>query len=255
MTFDEKKILEFLDDNGLDIFFKNITNDITEIPLERAELALRTLINKGFIKIIERGKYCKHNFEDEHVIGTFIVKRGAIAYWSALNYHGLTEQIPNVIFVQTAQWKKDKIIFGVKYKFIHVKENKLIGYIKEGYGNHQFNITDKEKTIVDCFDLPEYSGGYQEIIKAFSIAKINENKLIKYCKAIDNIALIKRIGYLSELLNKPKMDQFLKYALSARNEKYNHFIPYGDEKGSTNRKWRLILNIPEDEIFQIAKKY
>ena len=255
MTFDEKKILEFLDDNGLDIFSKNIINDIDEIPLERSELALRSLINKGFIKTIERGKYCKHNFEDEHVIGTFIVKRGAIAYWSALNYHGLTEQIPNVIFVQTAQWKKDKNIFGVKYKFIQVKENKLVGYIKEGYGNHQFYITDREKTLVDSFDLPEYSGGYQEIIKAFSIAKINENKLIKYCKATGNIALTKRIGYLSELLKKPKMNLFLKYALSVRNEKYTHFIPYGNKKGNTNRRWRLVLNIPEDEIIQIAEKY
>jgi len=254
MTFDEKNILEFLDDNGLDIFSKNITNEISAMSVERAEFALRSLINKGFIKIIEKGKYCKHNFEDEYVIGTYIVKRGAIAYWSALNYHGLTEQIPNVIFVQTSQWKKDKTIFGVKYKFIQVKENKLTGYIKNGYGNHQFNITDIEKTIVDCFDLPRYSGGYQEIIKAFGIAKLNENKLIKYCKAVDNIAITKRIGYLSELLNKPKMGRYIKYALSVRNEKYTPFIPYGDNKGSTNRRWRLILNIPENEIIQIAQR-
>lgn len=36
--------------------------------------------------------------------------------------------------------------------------------------------------------------------------------MIKYCKAINNIAAIKRIAYLAELFQKPDFDVFLKYA-------------------------------------------
>ena len=201
---------------------------------------------------LEKGKYCRHNFSDEYVIGSFIVKTGGIAYWTAMNFHGLTEQIPNVVYVQTTQAKRNKAIFGVRYKFIRVKEQKLTGFKTFGYGNHQFQITDVEKTVIDCFDLPQYGGGYNEIIKAFFKANLSAQKMVKYCKAIDNIAVTKRLAYLCELLEKPKMDYFIKYAQTVRNEKYNLFESDGDKKGKTNRRWRLVLNLEEDEIIEIA---
>ena len=48
------------------------------------------------------------------------------------------------------------------------------------------------------------------------------------------------------------MDYFIKYAQSIRNKKYNLFESDGDKKGKTNRRWRLILNMEEDEIIEIA---
>lgn len=247
----EFKILEHLDDYGLDIFSVNQLLSMDE-PHHMIRRSLSTLVKLGHIKKIEKGKYCRHNFSDEFVIGSFLVNEGAIGYWSAMNYHGLTEQIPNVVFVQTRQWKKNKTIFGVSYKFIQVKKTKLMGYKTEGYGNHQFAITDIEKTIVDCFDRPEYSGGYPEIIKAFSHADLNPRKLVKYCKATGNISLTKRLGYLSELLSKPDMGFFMDYAMSVRNERYTPLVPGLQQKGKTNRKWHIIVNIDEKEILNIA---
>lgn len=247
MKNNSNSLLEFLDNEGLDIFKKR---DV--IPKFEEEL-LRELTNSDYIRTIEKGKYCRHNFADENVIGNFIIKKGGIAYWTAMNYHGLTEQIPNVVYVQTVQNKQNKIIFGVRYKFIQVKEQKLIGFKTIGYGNHQFRITDVEKTIVDCFDLPQYGGGYFEIIKAFNNAKLSAIKMVKYCKAINNIAVTKRLAYLCELLDKPKMEYFIKYAQSICNEKYNLFESDGEPNGTTNRRWRLILNMDEDEIIEIAK--
>jgi len=253
MTKDEQILTEYLDDYGLDIFSREQIAEIENLSYRQVEIALRGLTRRLYIKLIDRGKYCKQDFSDGFVIGNFIVKNGGVAYWSAMNFHGLTEQIPNVIFVQTSQRKKNKNIFNVRYKFVQVKKNKLIGYKTEGYGNHQFNITDIEKTIVDCFDLPKYAGGYPEIIKAFNIAKLSAIKLVKYCKAINNLSIVKRLAYLTELLNKPKMDYFLKYALSVRNEKYVLFEHDGEKTGRTNRKWRLVLNMNDDEIMNMAK--
>ena len=70
--------------------------------------------------------------------------------------------------------------------------------MKEPYGSRSFRITDIEKTIVDCFDLPEHSGGLAELIRAFSSAKHNGEKMIDYIEAIANIGAIKRIGFLVE---------------------------------------------------------
>lgn len=247
----ESKLLEYIDDTGLEIFSRENLKNIN-LPDNELEKAIRSLVNSDFLRIIEKGKYCKSNFRNEFVIGNFLASDGGIAYWSALSHHGLTEQIPNMIFVQTSKKKYDKTIFGVKYRFVQVKPAKLVGYKTEGYGNHAFKITDVEKTIVDCFDLPQHGGGYTEIIKAFAKANLSPRKLVSYCKAIDNIAVVKRIAFLIELLKKQKMEYFLEYALRVRNEKYNLFEPHGVSSGKSNRKWRLIVNMPVDEILNIA---
>jgi len=68
-----------------------------------------------------------------------------------------------------------------------------------GYGNEQFKVTDVEKTLLDCFDLPQHSGGYEELLRAFYSARINSDKLLKYAVQMNNLSVIKRVGYLSEL--------------------------------------------------------
>jgi len=72
-----------------------------------------------------------------------------------------------------------------------------------------------------------------------------------YCKAVNNIVVTKRLAFLAELLDKPKMDYFLKYAADVRNEKFNPFDASLPSKGKYLNKWRLILN-DEEEILEIA---
>lgn len=248
----QKKILKILDNEELNVFRNLSVKAELQISIKQTNEALHKLLRNGDIKQLEKGKYCRHNFSDENVIGCFLSMNGGIAYWTAINFHGLTEQIPNVVYVQTTHAKRNKSIFGVRYKFINVKPEKLMGFKTYGYGNLKFQVTDIEKTIVDCFDLPEYGGGYNEIIKAFHNADLSAQKIVKYCKAIDNIAVTKRLAYLCELLEKPKMDYFIKYAKSVRNEKYNLFETGGEKKGETNRHWHLIMNMKEEEIIEIA---
>jgi len=77
--------------------------------------------------MIEKGLYVVRNFRDPYVIGTAMLKESAVAYWSALNLHGLTEQIPNIVYLQSIHSKRDKEVFGVRYKFVKVKPKKICG--------------------------------------------------------------------------------------------------------------------------------
>lgn len=243
-----------LDENEIDIFTLNdLKVLVNDTSLDINEI-IENLVHKKIISRIERGKYCRSNFRDEKVIGCFLASDGVIAYWSALNLHGLTEQFSNNIFIQTTRIKKDKTVFGVNYQFVKIKDSKRAGITTEGFGNHKYRITDKEKTIVDCFDLPKYSGGYSELIRAFSQTDIDQDKLIQYCKAIGNISVIKRLAFLTELLEKTKMTRFLKYAKGEVNPRYVLIDPFGEEEGSFNNDWKLRLNITEEEILDICNK-
>jgi len=243
-----------LDDYELDIFSLEEIKKQASDKFEDVNELVENLVHKKILSRIERGKYCRSNYRDENVIGCNLVLDGTIAYWSALNKHGLTEQFPNSVFVQTTKIKKDKTVFGVYYKFIKIAPSKRQGIFQEGFGNHRYQMTTIEKTIADCFDLPKYSGGYAELIRAFNEAEIDNEKLIAACIAIHNIAATKRMGYLAEVLRKIELQRFIQYAQNQVKERYNLFDPSGEEEGPFISKWKLRLNISSSQIMDITSK-
>ena len=240
ITPSQRDVLLLLNENEIDIFSLDDLKELVSDSLEDSNEIIENLVHKKLFSRI--------------VIGCFLVPDGVIGYWSALNLHGLTEQFTNTIFIQTTHLKKSKTVFGVQYKFVKIKETKRVGVTTEGFGNYKYKITDKEKTLVDCFDLPLYSGGYAELIRAFSKAEMDQDKMIEYCKSIGNIAVVKRLAFLAELLKKPKMNRFLKYAKGEVNARYVLLDPLGKEEGSFNNSWKLRLNITEYELLDICNK-
>jgi predicted transcriptional regulator of viral defense system len=124
----------------------------------------------------------------------------------------------------------------------------MVGIMTEGYGNNAFRITDVEKTIVDCFDLPAYSGGLEELLSAFSSANLSSDRLIEYCRAIGNKAAIKRMGFLAELTEKKGLKSFIRYAKSEVNTSYDVFDPMGERVGEPLGSWKLCLNMTKTQI-------
>lgn len=254
ITKEQQDFLKLMNDYEIDIFSIYTIENSLNTEFQNLNVILENLVRKGFLSRIEKGKYCRANFNDEKVIGCFISDSGAIAYWSALNAHGLTEQFPNNVFIQTSKPKRNKTVLGTSYKFVKVTPSKITGILTHGQGNRIYWITDIEKTIVDCFDLPENSGGYAELIRAFNQAKLNSEKMITCCSAINNISATKRLGFLAELLDKKGLKNFIRYAKQQINKKYNVFDPAGTDNGEFINEWRLRLNISRNEILDICNK-
>lgn len=240
------RILEYLAKKGNTFTFSDVLK-ISNVQRNVLWVILSRLEKNGWIERIEKGKYMiipigaekgKYTL-NEFVIGSLLVKPYAIAYWSALHYYGLTEQIPNTIFIQTtARKKRQKIkIFGVDYKIVRVKTSKLFGIRKEWIEETEINITEKEKTIMDCLDKPQYCGGVIEVAKALKNGEFDKNKLISYAKKMENSGVIRRLGYLCDLL---QIDISLP-EIDARN--YLYLDPTMPKKGVKNAKWRLIINL------------
>ncbi len=251
---EQQEFLKLIADYEVDIFSVSEIENILNHKFNNLNALLENLENKGFLSRIEVGKYCRANFRDEKVIGTYISGNGAIAYWSALNSHGLTEQFPNIVFIQSTRSKKSKIIFGTAYKFVTVLPSKFVGINIDGYGSRTYRITDVEKTIIDCFDFSQYSGGYAELIRAFDQSRLNSQKMIEYCTAVDNRAVTKRIGFLSEILRKEELKIFQQFAKDQVSKRYDIFDPLGSDSGEFVKEWRLRLNISRAEIKEICNK-
>ena len=234
-----------------EIFTLSSASKILDLDRLYLRKILYKLEKENYIKRIAKGKYLivplsadkAYYTLHEFVIGSVLVEPYTIAYWSALNYYGLTEQIPTTVFIQITSWKEKQEVevFGVKYKIVRVKQEKFFGIKKEWIENTQINITDKEKTIIDCLDKPHYCGGMIEVIKALKYGRkeLDFKKLSEYANQIGNSGVIRRLGYVCDLLN-------IKIKLMAPDTRnYLLLDPTMPVEQKKNAKWRLIVNLDE----------
>jgi predicted transcriptional regulator of viral defense system len=254
ITREQRDLLIFLENEEIDIFtFSEIQNRPGVFNKNLSNILINLAHHKLLVQF-EKGKYCRPNFNNQFVIANYLRQGSAIAYWSALNYHGLTEQIPNTVFSRTDKLKPPKKVFNVNYKFVKVRTRKMIGITTRGRGSHGFKITDIEKTMIDCFDMPRYSGGFSELVRAFYHAGINKKKLLEYAIAVDNLSVFKRISYLSELFDMKGFKTFQKETQNRLKNKFTCLSPAGRKTGKYLSKWKLCLNIDEETLLSMVKK-
>ncbi|MBI4981479.1 hypothetical protein HZC30_08070 [Candidatus Woesearchaeota archaeon] len=171
------------------------------------------------------------------VIPQYLVKKYYISYGSALNYHGFSEQLLREVFVAINKAKKPVTLIDSKITFIHLKNEKFFGIEKIKVKEKEVEIADKEKTIIDCLEKPQYCGGIEEVARAiyFNFEELDLNQLIEYGKKMNNSCVLKRLGYLLE-----KLKGITIKAGFAKN--YCWLDPLGKQKGKYNNKWKIIIN-------------
>jgi predicted transcriptional regulator of viral defense system len=214
---------------------------------------LERLQSKGWIRRIRRGRFAVvplSSGEDrspqlhEFVIAMELVSPAVIAYWSALNHHGMTEQLPRTVFVATDHpvRRRPGDVLGVTYKIVSLKPAKFFGVTKDWMDEIPFRVTDREKTIIDGLDLPQYVGGVSEIAKALagSWKTLNEQKLRAYAAKIGNSAVAKRLGFIMETLELGDVEA-LRAAIPLASG-FSALDPIMPRRGKYNRRWGLLVN-------------
>lgn len=188
----------------------------------------------------------------EHEIAMFLVKPAAISHFSSFQYHGLTDQIPFVVYISTLRGSKPPrlsnktdmgdTINGTPYKFIHYKAEHYFGFINRWEGSTKIIYTDFERSLLDGLMHPHLCGGIQEVLYAFerNITKINIPRIVEYALKLET-ATAKRLGWVLDNLG---IDiKTLDPLLSLPIKSYNKFNVRADSHGQYNRKWMIQENL------------
>lgn len=180
----------------------------------------------------------------EFLIAMRLVDPAAIAYFSAMNHHGLTEQLPRQVLIATnhkvARPARESL--GFSYRIISHRQERFFGVRKEWINESPFMITDPEKTLIDGLARPEYVGGVGIVAQALSASwtKIDEKRLYDYAARMGISAVVKRLGFLLETLTIGNPDQ-LRHAVELSTG-YPRLDPTLPAQGTHNRCWGLLIN-------------
>jgi len=223
---------------------------------------LHTLVKRGWLQRIEKGKYLILPFEagregewteHEFIIASYLIKPYYIGFRSALNYYGYTEQVSRTVFIASTRrkMKPELGISGVVYRLVYMSEGKFFGDAEVILDGYRIMISEREKTIVDCLDRLEYCGGVSEVAKALSYGRdeLDLLKMAHYAVKNGNKAVIKRLGYLLELLS---FEAHGAIDILRRNlgSGYSPLDTLGYREGRHIQRWKIVVNVPDNELLQ-----
>jgi len=223
---------------------------------------LSTLVKRGWLQRVEKGKYLILPFEagrerewteHEFIIASYLIQPYYIGFRSALNYYGYTEQVSRTVFIASTRRKlKSSLeISGVTYRFVSISERKLFGAKQISIDGYQVNISEPEKTIVDCLDQLRYCGGISEVAKAlwYGRDELDLVKMAEYSRRNGNRAASQRLGYLIEMLGL-KTEKAADILLQSISKRYAALDTLSEPKGKYIDRWKVIVNVPDDELSQ-----
>jgi len=245
LCFDIDKAYQLLPNSNTDAV-KRLLSDMT-----KRGLLMR--IKEGLYYVIPFEQDPKTFMPDWHLLSQYLVGDAEyyIGYFSALQIHSLTTQ-PNLkeqIVVNKQIKPSTLLVKDIPFQFIYHNEEHFFGNKKNWIDSfNKVQCSDLEKTFIDCLFKPQYAGGITEITKAIhkSKDKIDFNKLLDYTKRFNSQAVIKRLGFLLELLEieNPVIDKLQKL----RTNSFVALEPSYPKEGKTIFRWAIQQNIDNDSI-------
>lgn len=235
-----------------------------------ASKVIAQLINNGVATRLKSGVFClvpfELGFEREYLGNPYIVARELVqsgrksiqeeyylSHGSAFDLHQMVTQPQLIVYISSPRMIRSRMIQGTEFQFVRCKTDDLFGLTEIWVDKHEkVRVSDLERTLLDGLKHPAYCGGFSEVAKGFSIKhqSIDPQKLIDYAIKLDVGAVIRRLGYLMELyqIGARIHWEFLQTKLSATYQLLDPELP---AEGPHTAKWRLRLNIPQEELFAI----
>ncbi len=231
-----------------------------------AKVLANNLARKKWVIVLRRGVYLivplsagtKSQYtEHEFVIASYLVSPYYIAYWSALNFHGFTEQTPFSVFVATTRRIKNREVLNVKYNFVTLIKRKFFGFEPTTVGTYKVNVSNREKTLADALDHPEYCGGVLEVAKSLLNAerKVSIRSIVSYAERMGNTAVVKRLGYLVESLELNAESELLSMMRTMISPGMSALDPTRPKTGVYNTRWNLLVNISRETLEELRRSF
>jgi predicted transcriptional regulator of viral defense system len=253
----ELKLILTLEEEEKRIFSTADAYRILKSSKDSVNSALYRLRMKGRIEEIERGKYLlipsKAGYrgkwaEIPFIVASKIVEPSYIGFASALNYWGMTEQVPSTVFVVTTKRKRNLEYGSVKFKFVTFSNKRFFGIVEGEIDDEKFKISSKEKTIADGLIYPKYCGGLDEVVKGIweSQDELDFVKVWDYSNEMKNESAKRRLLYILNILG-------IKKAYRERPDVPPKGLMWLDPNGPKkaleySKEYGLIINRTKDEL-------
>lgn len=257
------KLIGSLRETGVRVFKTGDAVKILGSNAHAVNILLSKLSKSKKILRLERGKYLiippeawksGDYLEQGIILASSLISPYYLSFWTALNYYGYTEQPSQTIFIACQRSRPDLNIKGLKFRFVKINIARFFGYESVWIGDQKVNIASREKLMLDCLTQPKYCGEIAEVAKGLwnGRKEINWKVLVDQAIQMKNSAILKRLGFLMEVLGieKPGVIRILRENMS---KGYSPLEPAGSKSGKYNERWKLFVNTSIETLTEWRK--
>lgn len=198
-------------------------------------------------------------------IANSIKSRSYLSHYTAMFFHGLTDNLPKTIYTNTElkmsknfnskeleQSSIDRAFAcnvrqsnqiaryeDVEIYLLNSKNVEHVGVKEFEFDGIKLRVTDIERTLIDITVRPNYAGGVQEVLNAFAAAKdrVSFNRLIATLKKLDyTYPYHQAIGFYME---KSGYSESALNMLEKLGIKYNFYLTYKMPLKEFSERWKL----------------
>ena len=216
---------------------------------------LKHYTNSGYIAAIRRGVYFvkgvteKAAVPDEYLVASKLAEDVVLGYHTAFDVLGFGHSLYYRIYCLTKKRRSPmklqslQIIPLPQPVALLRRKQEMFGVEKVERLGKKILVTGKERTLVDCFDHPEYAGGFEELYRcAEKMPYLDYDTLLHYLKLRAGKALFAKIGfYLEQHRDELYVEERVLQALRKSVPKEPVYLQARREGGVLQKRWNLIV--------------
>ena len=209
-----------------------------------AKEILRRYKKQGLISQVRRDLYVatdlatKASLVEKFEIAGHITPSSCLAYHAALEYHGLAHQVFYHLYVSSNEAFRNFDYDGISYIYCPSKSDAgVVRPVTDSY----VRVTDLERTVIDCIDRIDLSGGLEELVQCFTIITyINERKLLDYLNGFNKQFLFQKAGFiLAYFQNEMKLSDAFFSLCQSKIGKSTRYLTDTGESDTYFKEWKL----------------
>lgn len=218
---------------------------------------LKYYLKKGRIHNMKRGLYyvipeeiLPNKFQPNSILlASRLSKEAVIAFHSSLEIMGYGHSLFHRFFYYSSFRKRNFSFKGDEFISVKIpqklKEKKLemLGVEEKYYHNLIVKFTNRERTLVDCLDRPEYGGGIEEVYRCIEkYPYINFEEILNYLESLEKSILYAKVGFF---LQQHREQFYVEEELlrKLKKKKPAAIVYFGSqrEKGRLIKEWNLVV--------------
>lgn len=231
---------------------------VAGIEPARAARLLRHLAEQGWLTRVRRGLYATVPLEaesaedwrvDPWVVVDAALGEGYVGGWTALRHWDLTDQIFATTVYLTARPVpyRDREIGGAQFELRHIGGDDRFGTKRVWRGRVAVDVSDPERTLVDCLNDPSIGGGVRHVAEALEEYgggdRVDWARVVDYGDRLGNRTVFKRLGLIAEELDLPDADALVEACGERVSAGVGRLDPGRPAEGPVVRRWGLRRNV------------
>lgn len=259
----ESKIVLSLVEAGRREIDRTTVIDILRIAPRSADQVIRSLRDKGWLERAGRGQYLlippnqgPEVTSESNILAlaSRLVQPYYFAYATAATHHGLTTQTRNKVWIATTvRGIRDRRIHHSDICFVRLSPRRFFGYSEVKVFGYSVQMSDREKTVIDCVDRIDLAGDASEVrhIIATAARRIDWEKLVTYLERTKSVSVVQRFGFLADTIDAQiPLESRVRLKRLLRPSSRSVLGPQSKPKNAVgyNSEWKLLVHLSPRQL-------